>query len=62
MLLYLGTGLALTNWLSVLIITVMGAAGYSYRVMVEERALQASMGVPYQEYMRRTKRFVPYLF
>ncbi len=62
MLLYLGTGLALTNWMSVLIITGTGAVGYGYRVMVEERALQLSLGAPYQEYMRRTKRFVPYLF
>jgi protein-S-isoprenylcysteine O-methyltransferase Ste14 len=62
MLLYLGTGLALTNWLSALIITGMGVVGYAYRVMVEERALQVSLGAPYREYMRRTKRFVPYLF
>jgi protein-S-isoprenylcysteine O-methyltransferase Ste14 len=61
-LLYLGTGLALTNWLSALIIAGMGAVGYAYRVKVEERALQASLGEPYQEYMRRTKRFVPYFF
>ena len=62
MLMYLGTGLALTNWLSVLIITVAGAAAYFYRVQVEEQALQANLGGRYQEYMRRTKRFVPFVF
>ena len=62
MLMYVGTGLALTNWLSVLIITVAGAAGYLYRVQVEEQALQANLGGRYQEYMRRTKRFVPFVF
>jgi len=62
MLLNLGTALALTNWLSVLIITGVGAAAYAYRVKVEERALQASLGERYLEYMRRTKRFVPYIF
>jgi protein-S-isoprenylcysteine O-methyltransferase Ste14 len=62
MLMYMGTGLALTNWLSVLIITVAGAAGYLYRVQVEEQALQANLGGRYQEYMRRTKRFVPFVF
>jgi len=50
-----GTGLALTNWLSVLIITVAGAVAYSYRVRVEEQALQANLGRRYQEYMRRRK-------
>jgi len=62
MLMYMGTGLALTNWLSVLIITVAGAVAYSYRVRVEEQALQANLGRRYQEYMRRTKRFVPFVF
>jgi protein-S-isoprenylcysteine O-methyltransferase Ste14 len=62
MLMYLGTGLALTNWLSVLIIGMAGAAAYFYRVRVEEQALQANLGGRYQEYMRRTKRFVPFVF
>ncbi len=62
MLMYMGTGLALTNWLSVLIITVAGGAAYLYRVRVEEQALQANLGGRYQEYMRRTKRFVPFVF
>jgi protein-S-isoprenylcysteine O-methyltransferase Ste14 len=62
MLMYLGTGLALTNWLSVVIISVAGAVGYLYRVRVEEQALQATLGGRYQEYMRRTKRFVPFVF
>src|SRR2546425_11662819 len=58
MLMYLGTGLALTNWLSAMIVTGMGAAGYAYRVRVEERALATALGEEYRDYMRRTKRFV----
>jgi len=59
---YLGTGLALTNWLSALILVGMGAVTYTYRVRVEEQALASSIGQPYLEYMRRTKRFVPFVF
>jgi protein-S-isoprenylcysteine O-methyltransferase Ste14 len=62
MLMYLGTGLALTNWMSALIIALAGGAAYLYRVRVEERALQASLGSRYQEYMTRTKRFIPFVF
>jgi protein-S-isoprenylcysteine O-methyltransferase Ste14 len=62
MLMYLGTGLALTNWLSAVILTAMGAAGYAYRVHVEERALATTLGEQYQDYMRRTKRFLPFVF
>jgi protein-S-isoprenylcysteine O-methyltransferase Ste14 len=61
-LMYFGTGLALTNWLSAVVMTIPGAAGYIYRVYVEEKALQANLGGRYQEYMRRTKRFVPFVF
>jgi len=61
MLMYLGTGLALTNWLSVLLVTAPALAAYVYRVRVEERALLVSLGRRYQEYRRRTKRFVPFL-
>lgn len=62
MLMYLGTGIALTNWLSVAIIALTGAAAYLYRVRVEEQALRANLGARYEEYMRRTKRFVPFVF
>ena len=62
MLMYLGTGIALTNWLSVAIIALTGAAAYLYRVRVEEQALRANLGTRYDEYMRRTKRFVPFVF
>jgi protein-S-isoprenylcysteine O-methyltransferase Ste14 len=62
MLMYLGTGLALTNWLSALILVGMGTATYAYRVHVEEHALGSSLGQPYLEYMQRTKRFVPFVF
>lgn len=62
MLMFLGTGLALTNWLSALILVAMGIVSYSYRVRVEENALGNSIGAPYVEYMRRTKRFIPFVF
>ena len=59
---YLGTGLALTNWLSVLIIAGAGFAAYLYRVRVEEQALLEQLGTRYEDYMRRTKRFIPFVF
>jgi protein-S-isoprenylcysteine O-methyltransferase Ste14 len=61
-LMYLGTGLALTDWLSVVIIVGSGMLAYWYRVRVEERALLGHIGSRYEDYMRRTKRFVPFVF
>ena len=59
---FLGIGLALGNGLGLVVLAVLIAAGYWYRVVVEERALGATIGDPYRSYMRRTKRFVPFVF
>jgi protein-S-isoprenylcysteine O-methyltransferase Ste14 len=40
---------------------VLALAGYALRIRVEERALATQLGVPYREYMRRTKRLIPFL-
>ncbi len=61
-LMFLGIGLALGNWLGLFAQMGLVAAGYWYRVVVEERALEATIGDPYRSYMRRTKRFVPFVF
>jgi protein-S-isoprenylcysteine O-methyltransferase Ste14 len=60
--LFLGIGLALANWISLVVLMGTVSAVYGYRVVVEERALQATIGDSYQRYMTRTKRFVPFLF
>ena len=57
-----GLGLAFTNWLSLLAVLAAGFIGYSYRVMIEERILVAALGDPYREYMKHTKRFIPFVY
>jgi len=61
LLILLGFGLSLTNWLSLLVIMGCALIGFSYRIRVEERALQEQLGQHYQEYMRRTKRLIPFV-
>ncbi len=58
----LGFGLSLTNWLSLLVIMGCALIGFSYRIRVEEHVLKAQLGQRYQEYMRRTKRLIPFVF
>jgi protein-S-isoprenylcysteine O-methyltransferase Ste14 len=58
----LGLGLALTNWASLVVLILCVFSGHLYRVRVEERALVRTLGQPYVDYMRRTRRFIPYLF
>jgi protein-S-isoprenylcysteine O-methyltransferase Ste14 len=57
----LGVGLALTNWLSVVAILALVYLGFLYRVTIEERALCETLGVQYVSYMKRTKRFIPFV-
>lgn len=61
LLLFGGIGLALTNWLSLVVAVVPPALAYAYRISVEERALMAALGPAYSDYMRRTRRLIPFL-
>lgn len=58
----LGVGLGLANWASVVALIVGGLIGLLYRVQVEERALMEALGQPYVDYMRHTKRLIPFLY
>jgi protein-S-isoprenylcysteine O-methyltransferase Ste14 len=40
---------------------LIGLAGYGYRIKIEEEALATDLGAPYRDYMRRTKRLIPFL-
>ncbi len=62
LILFVGLGLALGNWAGLLAILGCVGIGYAYRISVEESALAATLGEPYQGYMRRTRRLVPFLF
>lgn len=59
---FLGVGLALGNWLSVALTLGAGVVVYTYRVRVEERALLSAIGEPYRRFLATRKRFIPFLF
>lgn len=58
---FIGMGLALGNWISVAILFLAHCALYGLRVAAEEKALLETLGKPYAEYMARTKRFIPFV-
>lgn len=58
----LGVGLAVTNWASLTALLLCVFLGHIYRVSIEEKALIRTIGQPYVEYMRRTKRFIPWVY
>jgi protein-S-isoprenylcysteine O-methyltransferase len=59
---FLGLALTLTNWISLLLIVVPVCWAFSRRIATEETALGSALGSPYTNYMRRTKRLVPFIY
>jgi protein-S-isoprenylcysteine O-methyltransferase Ste14 len=56
----LGILVCYTNWISVACFLI-AVPGFLYRIKVEEAALMSALGRPYVDYMRRTKRLVPFV-
>ncbi|MBS0332410.1 MAG: isoprenylcysteine carboxylmethyltransferase family protein [Proteobacteria bacterium] len=57
-----GIGLSLRYAWAPLLIGLPNLAGYLIRIFVEEAALAQGLGAPYRDYMRRTKRLIPYVW
>jgi protein-S-isoprenylcysteine O-methyltransferase Ste14 len=55
-------GLALSNWLSVVIIFAPILAASLYRIRIEEQALLEHFGDEYFEYAQSTKRLIPKVY
>jgi protein-S-isoprenylcysteine O-methyltransferase Ste14 len=62
LLLNLGVGLALGNWMSVGLFVLGTYATYAYRIRVEERALLTVIGEPYRQFMATRKRLIPFVY
>ena len=61
LLILIGLGLALQSWGAVLITLLILSLAYGYRIHVEEKLLVTELGDEYIDYMKRTKRLIPYI-
>jgi protein-S-isoprenylcysteine O-methyltransferase len=59
---FVGFALTLRNWAALLVILVPIFAAFIRRMNVEEDALSRALGSSYADYMRRTKRLVPFVY
>jgi protein-S-isoprenylcysteine O-methyltransferase Ste14 len=57
-----GIGIALGSWASALLLAVASFAVYLYRIGIEERALVATIGEPYRQFMLGRKRLIPFVY
>lgn len=58
----IGAGLAVKNWIAFLFISMTGFVSRLYRVRVEERMLEDRFGEQYSLYAKKTWRFLPFLY
>jgi protein-S-isoprenylcysteine O-methyltransferase Ste14 len=59
---FLGAGIALDSWLSVLALVLIPLLAIGVRIRVEEAELARALGEEYRAYARRTRRLVPGLW
>ena len=59
---FTGVGFFIGNWLSIAAILAGSLVGLSYRIAVEERALEAEMGDRYRQFAATRKRLIPFVW
>jgi protein-S-isoprenylcysteine O-methyltransferase Ste14 len=62
LLVWMGYSLGLGNLVAVVLTAGLLLGAYSWRISAEERLLADTFGDDYEEYRRRTKRLVPFLY
>jgi len=59
---FLGVGLSMCNWVSLVAVVVPITAAIVYRIHVEEKMLAQQFGEAYVEYRKTTKRLLPGIY
>lgn len=62
LLMEIGAGLAVMNWVVLLVAVVIGITSRAYRIGVEEKMLEANFGEEYKVYADNTWKLVPFLY
>jgi protein-S-isoprenylcysteine O-methyltransferase Ste14 len=62
LLIFMGTSISLSNWLSVVFMMIPVLLGYQNRIIVEERFMIKQLGQKYIDYQKRTKRVIPGIY
>jgi protein-S-isoprenylcysteine O-methyltransferase Ste14 len=58
------SGLAITfgNFAGIIIVNVLVTMGYYWRIIIEEKVLLSSFGQEYLDYIKQTKKLVPFIY
>lgn len=59
---FIGLGLSFNNILSFLVIASLVISAFLYRIRIEEKVLSQNFGQEYTDYMKKTKKLIPFIF
>ena len=59
---FLGLGICLDNWVSLALLMLPATVVFLWRMRIEESALLETFGERYRDYMRRTRRLIPFIY
>jgi protein-S-isoprenylcysteine O-methyltransferase Ste14 len=59
---FIGFGVTLNNWLSLIVVFSLPFIAFLYRMKVEEKVLIHQFGDQYLEHIKKTKRLIPFLY
>jgi len=59
---FIGFGISLNNWISLIIITILIISAMLYRIKIEEKLLIDHFGSDYLEYAKKTYRLIPWIY
>jgi protein-S-isoprenylcysteine O-methyltransferase Ste14 len=59
---FIGFGISLNNWLSLLFVTFLITIGFLHRIKIEEKLLIGQFGEDYLNYKRKTYRLIPWIY
>lgn len=62
LIIFFGISVSLSNWLSILFMTIPVLFAYLYRINIEEKFMVKEMGQRYSEYQKQTKRLIPLIY
>ncbi|MCL2464490.1 MAG: isoprenylcysteine carboxylmethyltransferase family protein [Micrococcales bacterium] len=62
LLIFVGASLAMNNWITLVVVVVLFAPAYWYRIAVEEDMLTQAFGQQYRDYQATSKRLLPFVW
>ncbi len=61
-LIFSGLAITLGNLIGLIIVNVLVSTGYYLRILIEEQVLLSSFGQEYMDYIKETKKLVPFIY